>query len=111
MISGDEVVSLWMGAQIFGKKTVVYAPTFRRGKTVDVQSLMDTLGTGRYNIVVKLHPLYRGDSAAADSGANVIYDDDFTSFDWLAAADMSGRTPRRCSDARRSMPTRTADRG
>lgn len=71
-----------------GKKTVVYAPTFRRGKTVDVQSLVDTLGTDRYNIVVKLHPLYRGDFAAAGDGSNVIYDDDFTSFDWLAAVDM-----------------------
>lgn len=70
------------------KKTVLYAPTFRRGKTVDVQSLVDALGTDRYNIVVKLHPLYRGDFAAADSAANVIYDDDFTSFDWLAAADI-----------------------
>src|SRR5690606_26265912 len=68
--------------------TVVYAPTFRRGKTVDVQSLVDALGADRYNIVVKLHPLYRGDFAAAGDGANVIYDDDFTSFDWLAAADM-----------------------
>ena len=49
---------------------------------------MDALGTDRYNIVVKLHPLYRGDFATAGDGANVIYDDDFTSFDWLAAADM-----------------------
>ena len=71
-----------------GKKTVVYAPTFRRGKTVDVQSLVYALGTDRYNIVVKLHPLYRGDFATAGDGANVIYDDDFTSFDWLASADM-----------------------
>ena len=71
-----------------GKKTVVYAPTFRRGKTVDVQSLVDALGADRYNIVVKLHPLYRGEFAAAGDGENVIYDDDFTSFDWLAAADM-----------------------
>lgn len=71
-----------------GKKTVVYAPTFRRGKTVDVQSLVDALGTDRYNIVVKLHPLYRGDFATAGDGANVIYDDDFTSFDWLSVADM-----------------------
>ena len=71
-----------------GKKTVVYAPTFRRGKTVDVQSLVDALGADRYNIVVKLHPLYRGDFAAAGDGANVIYDDDFTSFDWLSAADI-----------------------
>ena len=69
------------------KKTVLYAPTFRRGKAVDVQSLANALGTDKYNIVVKLHPLYRG-AAAETGGAGVIYDDDFSSFDWLAAADI-----------------------
>ena len=84
------------------KKTVLYAPTFRRGKAVDVQSLANALGTDKYNIVVKLHPLYRGAAAETDTKAcvdasakpagsqtnSVIYDDDFSSFDWLAAADI-----------------------
>ena len=71
------------------KKTVLYAPTFRRGKTVDTKSITDAFDPAKYNIVIKLHPLYRG-TAAADTGAgeNVIFDDDFTSFDWLAAADI-----------------------
>lgn len=71
-----------------GKKTVLYAPTFRKGRTVDTQSLIDALGPDNYNIVVKLHPLYRGPEGVEGADTGVIYDDDFTSFDWLAAADM-----------------------
>lgn len=81
-----------------GKKTILYAPTFRKGKAVDVRELTGALGADKYNIVVKLHPLYRGDApgvsgesaagAVSAGAANaVIFDDDFTSFDWLAVAD------------------------
>jgi CDP-ribitol ribitolphosphotransferase len=69
------------------KKTVLYAPTFRRGKAVDVKGLMQALDPGKYNLVVKLHPLYRGD-AEAQSGPNVIFDEDFSSYDWLSVADV-----------------------
>lgn len=68
------------------KKTVLYAPTFRRGKAVDVKGLMEALDPDKYNLVVKLHPLYRGD-AEAQSGPNVIFDEEFSSYDWLSLAD------------------------
>ena len=75
------------------KTTVLYAPTFRRGKAVDVKSLTDALDNEKYNIVVKLHPLYRGDTSAQSgdvtgTDGHVIYDDEFSSFDWLAVADV-----------------------
>ena len=69
------------------KKTVLYAPTFRRGQAVDVKGLADALDPDRYDLVVKLHPLYRAGSAE-DAGPHVIYDDSFISYDWLAAADI-----------------------
>jgi CDP-ribitol ribitolphosphotransferase len=69
------------------KKTVLYAPTFRRGKAVDVQSLAEALDPEKYDLVVKLHPLYRAD-ASQSSRTNVIYDDEFSSYDWLAVADI-----------------------
>ena len=69
------------------RKTVLYAPTFRRGKAVDVQSLIDALDPGKYDLVVKLHPLYRGE-AEHQTGANVIFDDCFSSYDWLSVADI-----------------------
>lgn len=87
-----------MAAKIYSKyprlkqserKTLLYAPTFRRGKAVDVKSLTDAFDPDAYNIIVKLHPLYRG-AAAEDMSfpENVIFDDSFTSFDWLSVADV-----------------------
>ena len=73
------------------RKTVLYAPTFRRGKTVDVQSLTDSLDPAKYDLVVKLHPLYRAGAADSEPGegkVNVIYDDSFSSYDWLSVADI-----------------------
>ena len=69
------------------KKTVLYAPTFRRGKAVDVKSLMDALDPEKYDLVVKLHPLYRGE-AEAQNRPNVVFDEDFSSYDWLSVADV-----------------------
>lgn len=70
-------------------KTILYAPTFRRGKAVDVQSLVSALDTDKYNLVVKLHPLYRAEEAAAENiPVNVVFDDEFSSFDWLSLADI-----------------------
>lgn len=72
-----------------GRKTILYAPTFRKGKAVDVQTLIDALDPQKYNIVVKLHPLYRGviDRLPGEFDT-VIFDEAFTSNDWLAAADV-----------------------
>ena len=72
-----------------GRQTVLYAPTFRRGKAVDVKSLADAFDTDNYNLVVKLHPLYRGDSEETSGDrANTIYDETFSSYDWLSVADI-----------------------
>ena len=77
------------------RKTILYAPTFRRGSSVDLQSLIEALDPAKYDLVVKLHPLYRAgntdpeEKSSAGSGQlNVIYDEAFTSYDWLAAADI-----------------------
>lgn len=70
-----------------GRKIVLYAPTFRRGKGIDVQSLADALDPDKFDLVVKLHPLYRADRSE-DSGRGVIYDESFSSYDWLSVADI-----------------------
>ena len=71
------------------RPTILYAPTFRKGKAVDVQSLINALDPEKYNIVVKLHPIYRGElSEAGSSKENVIFDDSFSSFKWLSVADI-----------------------
>ena len=69
-----------------GKKTVLYAPTFRRGQMPDAAGLADALDPQRYNVLVKLHPLYAaGVKAERD---NVIYGDDFSTYELLSAADI-----------------------
>lgn len=70
------------------KKTVLYAPTFRRGKSVDVKSLVYALDPEKYDLVVKLHPLYRGEDVSQSVHANVIFDEEFSSYDWLSVADI-----------------------
>lgn len=79
------------------KKTILYAPTFRSGREVDAQSLVEAIDTTKYHLVVKMHPLYRKDAfEQKESGTKaygsfkkgIIFDDNFTSFDWLAVADM-----------------------
>ena len=44
-----------------GRKSVLYAPTFRKGRTVKLEELADAAERAEINLVVKLHPL---DSAA-----------------------------------------------
>ena len=87
-----------MAAKIYSKypqlkdsdrETLLYAPTFRKGKAVDVKSLTDAFDPDKYNMIVKLHPLYRGAAAGDESfPQNVIFDDGFSSFDWLSVADV-----------------------
>ena len=71
------------------KKLVLYAPTFRRNSDVssDIAALADAINYDNYNLVVKLHPVYRG-TDISDGYPNVIFDDDFKSFDWLSVADV-----------------------
>lgn len=67
------------------KRTILYAPTFRHGKAVDVEGLAKKIDTVCNTLVVKLHPLYRGDAKTA---GGVIYDERFTSYEWLSVADV-----------------------
>ena len=77
------------------RKTVLYAPTFRRNADVSaaIDNLLDSIDTEKYNIAVKLHPLYRGSCGSDlvrkyENNSAVIFDYRFRSFDWLAVADI-----------------------
>lgn len=69
-----------------GRKVVLYAPTFHKGKPADVRGLVDALDPQRYTVIVKLHPI---DKAAGETveAENVIYDQKFMSYDLLSVAD------------------------
>ena len=69
-----------------GRKVILYAPTFHKGKPADVRGLVVALDPERYTVIVKLHPIDRasGEKVVAD---NVIYDQTFKSYDLLSVAD------------------------
>lgn len=68
-----------------GRKTVLYVPTFRRGRPVDVKPLADSIDRERYDLVVKLHPI---DEEQIEKTEGVIYDREFDSYDMLRVADI-----------------------
>lgn len=68
-----------------GKKTILYAPTFRRGAAPNLVGLADALDPEKYNIIVKLHPLYGGGGRLFRD--NIIYDEEFETYELIAAAD------------------------
>ncbi len=71
--------------EIRGQKVILYAPTFRRNGEDDGGRLVRALEDAGYAAVVKLHPLYRNTDAAHQG--NAVYDDEFSSYEWLSVAD------------------------
>lgn len=69
-----------------GRRLVLYAPTFHRGRQADAEGLARALPSDRWDIVVKLHPIDR-EGCGQPEGRSIIYDEEFLSYDWLAAAD------------------------
>ncbi len=71
---------------IFEKSLILYAPTFRKGKKVDLSWIEKTIDLDKYNVVVKLHP---SDVMGADeiTDSRIIFDTKFKSFDWMIACD------------------------
>lgn len=68
------------------RKNILYVPTFRKGRSVDVQSLANALDPERYNLIVKLHPIDYMSTVRIDR-QGIIFDEEFDSYDMLGIAD------------------------
>jgi CDP-ribitol ribitolphosphotransferase len=66
------------------KKTVLYVPTFREGKCVNLQDLIDNFDFDNYQLIAKVHPI---DYVPAPD-PRVVYPDKFTTTQWMALADV-----------------------
>ena len=66
------------------KKNILYMPTFRKGKDVEIKPLIDNFDFENNNLIARLHPL----ETAPKDDARVIYDDKFTTYDWINMADV-----------------------
>lgn len=82
-----EIYALYPHLASSEKKVVLYVPTFRKGSAPDVKGLADALDPDKYELIVRLHPLYRQQDDLPH-GDNIIYEDNIPTFDLLAAADI-----------------------
>ena len=60
------------------QEIVLYAPTFRRGESVDVSSLINALQGSSYKLIVKLHPLYDEENISNKT---------YSTYEWLRVCD------------------------
>lgn len=68
--------------QLKEKETILYAPTFRRHRCVDIKWIQEKVDLDRYNVIVKLHPVdKKGIEGEFDD--RIIWDEDFTTHEWL----------------------------
>ena len=68
------------------KKNIIYAPTYRKEEkefSLKLNELVKAFDYSKYNLIIKLHPL----SNAKIDNKNVIFDKDFSTFDFLFLAD------------------------
>ena len=67
------------------KKVILYAPTFRKNKSMkkDIQKLIDEVNFEKYNLVIKLHPL----SKTVIDDERVIFDKDLSTIDMAVVSD------------------------
>lgn len=82
-----EIYALYPHLASSEKKVVLYVPTFRKGSMPDVKSLAEALDPDKYELIVRLHPLYREESDLPQAD-NIIYEENIPTFDLLAAADI-----------------------
>jgi len=67
------------------RKIILYAPTIRKGRGIDLHSLFSAFRDDEYIFIVKLHPL--DNCTVKVKKDNVIYDDKFIPYDFLHLAD------------------------
>ncbi|MGX7198046.1 CDP-glycerol glycerophosphotransferase family protein [Enterococcus olivae] len=68
-----------------GKKNIVYAPTFRRTRAVDVNEFVKNFHHDKFNLIVKLHPHDPHREVIEDEQVQII--EDYTATQLLSLAD------------------------
>ena len=68
------------------KENILYVPTFRKGKKVELDELIEKFDTDKYNLIVKLHPLDLREYEYKQK-QGVIYENKFKTYDLIKIAD------------------------
>lgn len=66
------------------KKTILYAPTFRKGESLEIDKLIKDINFKKYNLIIKKHPL---DKTIIPPDNNIIIDENFNILKLLSVAD------------------------
>jgi len=72
--------------QLRNKINILYVPTFRKGKKIKINKLIEKFDTNKYNLIIKLHPLDRK-KYTYNEKQGVIFENKFKSYDLLKVAD------------------------
>lgn len=73
--------------QLKNKINVLYVPTFRKGKRIKINKLIEDFDTNKYNLIIKLHPLDRKQYRYKEK-EGVIFDNKFKSYDLFEVSDI-----------------------
>lgn len=68
------------------KENVLYVPTFRKGKKIKLNKLIQSFDTEKYNLIIKLHPLDQKKYKYIQKDG-VIFEDEFNSYELFDIAD------------------------
>lgn len=69
--------------EVAQKENILYAPTFRKGKALELEDLIEFFPFESYNLVIKKHPLDSADYAEA-SAKGAILDQRFNTIEWFS---------------------------
>ena len=68
------------------KENILYVPTFRKGKKIELNTLINNFNSEKYNLIIKLHPLDHK-KYKYNQKEGVIFENKFSSYDLLEIAD------------------------
>ena len=66
---------------VLEKANVIYAPTFRRGKKLEISDLIEHFPFEQYNLIIKKHPLDQADYSKLER-PGIVFDQKFNTIDW-----------------------------
>ena len=70
--------------QLRDKKNILYVPTFRVGKDLEIDELINSIDFAKYNLVIKKHP---NDQTKIINNNNIIIDESFNYIKFLGVSD------------------------
>lgn len=82
--NADEIYNKY--PQLKSKINILYVPTFRKGKKIKLNQLIEKIDTNTYNLIIKLHPLDRKEYKYTER-EGIIFEDKLKSYDLFSVAD------------------------